>query len=89
MDENMTNHSVELKNREILNISGIKKLDRLSEKEFVLETIMGTMVIYGENLSMLNLKLEAGEISIAGSINQIKYDEPTEKKPSFLKKLFK
>lgn len=91
MDEKMdlTNHYVELKNREVLSISGVKKIDRLNEKEFVLDTIMGTMNITGLNLTMLNLKIEAGEIVITGSINQIKYEESIEKKPSFFSKIFK
>ena len=91
MDEktDLTNHYLELKNREVLSISGVKKIDRLNEKEFVLDTIMGTMIITGLNLTMLNLKIEAGEIVITGSINQIKYEESVEKKPSFFSKIFK
>ncbi len=86
------NHNLVLKNRETVEVSGVKRIESLNEKEFILHTVLGPLSITGDNLEMTSLKLDIGELLIKGQINGMKYlDKVTsiEKKPSILNKLFK
>ena len=86
------NHVINVKNRETVEISGVRKIESLNEKEFILHTVLGQLSILGDGLEMVSLKLDIGELSIMGTINSIKYLEKSshdEKKPTFLNKLFK
>lgn len=87
------NHHVMVKNRESLDVTGIKKIESLNSKEFILETILGYMTILGDNLEMINLNTQTGELNITGYVNSIVYHDKLnsseKKKESILTKLFK
>ena len=86
------NHHMMIKNRESLDVTGIKKIECLNTNEFILETVLGQMVISGKDLEMTSLNIEAGELSISGYVNSITYaDKPRikEKKENIFAKLFK
>ncbi len=86
------NHHMMIKNRESLDVTGIKKIQCLNSDEFVLETILGMMTIEGTNLEMVNLNIESGELSVTGYVNSITYanaKDPKVKKENVLTKLFK
>lgn len=90
--KDLKNHHMMIKNRESLDVTGIKKIECLNTNEFVLETVLGAMVITGKNLEMTSLNIEAGELSIAGYVDSIAYSDKVvskEKKENFLAKLFK
>ena len=73
-------------------MTGIKKIECLNTNEFILETVLGQMVISGRDLEMTSLNIEAGELSISGYVNSITYtDKPRikEKKENIFAKLFK
>lgn len=92
-DIDLKNHHVMVKNRESLDVTGIKKIESLNAKEFILETVLGYMTIEGDNLEMINLNTNSGELNIKGYVNTIKYHEKLgttdAKKESFFTKLFK
>lgn len=91
-DEALKEHQMVLANRESLDVTGIKKIECLNPSEFVLETVLGSVVIAGRNLEMKNLNIEAGELSITGYVNSVTYTEKKaaqEKKENILTKLFK
>lgn len=92
MDKDITyNHSVSLNERKSINITGVKKIDSFDEEEFLLETIMGYMVIKGEGLEIIKLDTYQGNVAIKGKINGLTYMESNDKKEkdSILNKLFK
>ena len=62
-------HIIKLSERKNIIISGIKKINNFDEKEFSLESIMGNIIIKGENLEMLKLDTIEGNVSIKGKIN--------------------
>ncbi len=81
-----------LNNRERLEITGVKKLESLNKTEFFVSTILGLLLVKGNNLEMQHLDIEKGILWIIGDIDSISYlDEDLKKKKdeSFLKKLFK
>jgi len=82
-------HVVKLNDRKNIIISGIKKIINFDDKEFNLESIMGNIIIKGENLEIIKLDTIDGNVSIKGKINSFSYNEVSQKENSLLVKLFK
>lgn len=91
-NKELKDHQLTLKNREFLEITGIKKIECLNPTEFVLETILGTVIITGRDLEMASLNISSGELNIKGYVNSVNYQEKKEvkeKKENVFTKLFK
>lgn len=89
---NLKNHHMMIRNRESLEITGVKKIESLNSEEFVLETILGYMTISGQNLEMINFSVEKGEILLSGYVTKVEYfdhQETSNAPKGFFKKLFK
>lgn len=84
-------HDVIMRGRRTLEISGVKQVESFDNEEFLLETVMGFLVIRGENLQMKNLDVDKGIVSIKGRISGFSYidDQHGEKAKGFFSKLFK
>ena len=82
-------HVVKLNDRKNIIISGIKKIINFDDKEFNLESIMGNIIIKGENLEIIKLDTIDCNVSIKGKINSFSYNEVSQKENSLLVKLFK
>ncbi len=86
------NHSINLLERKNLIISGVKKIDNFDKKQFIIETIMGYMIVKGEGLELLKLDTIQGNVSIKGLVNSITYVEESNKSSrddSIFSRLFK
>ena len=81
-------HSITLKDRSNLHISGIEHIYSFNKK-VELRTSAGEMVIEGENLDMGKLSLDESVISVEGTINSIVYSKERKPQESFIKRLFK
>ena len=91
-DNTIGNHLVNIANRKTINISGVKKIDSFTEREFFLETNMGYMTIKGSDLEIVKLDTYQGDVAIKGKIDSINYSESLNKKnkeESIFNKLFK
>lgn len=89
---NNYSHGISLFERKNLVITGVKKIDNFDSYQFVLETIMGYMIIKGNDLELVKLDTLQGNVTIKGLINSITYaDEGTkkEKEESIFSRLFK
>ena len=82
-------HVIKLNDRKNIIISGIKKINSFDEKEFDLDSIMGNIIIKGENLEMIKLDTIEGNVSIKGQINSFSDSDTAQKDNSILMKLFK
>lgn len=89
LDVPALNHIIKLSDRKNIIISGIKKINSFDDKEFDLESVMGNIIIKGNNLEMIKLDTIEGNVSIKGQINSFTYSESNEKESSILAKLFK
>lgn len=83
------NHIIKLTDRKNIIISGIKKINSFDEKEFDLDSVMGSIIIKGSNLEMIKLDTIEGNVSIKGQINSFTYSDINDKESSILAKLFK
>ena len=84
-------HHVKMTNRRLLEIDGVKEVDSFDSEEFLLQTVMGYLVIRGDNLQMKNLDVESGHVSIKGKIDELSYldEQHGEKAKGLFSKLFK
>lgn len=73
------NHVITINERKTIVLSGVKKLNNFDDTEFFLESIMGPIVVKGENLEMLKLDTFQGSLSIKGKIFSVNYLEDNKK----------
>lgn len=79
---------ISLTNKESLVISGVNKIIGFDEFHFNIDTILGVLMIKGNNLEMKNLHIENKLLEINGTITSLSYEE-IKVNNTFLKKLFK
>lgn len=87
------NHVFNLVERKNVSISGVKKVDSFDSEEFLIESVMGIIILKGEGLELIKLDTMQGVVTIKGMVNSLTYvDEITTKKSkenSVISRLFK
>ncbi len=86
------NHTITLIERKSLMTSGVKKIENFDDTQFLMDTVMGFMLVKGEDLELIKLDTIQGNVSIKGKINSINYledDIKKEKENSLFNRLFK
>ena len=86
------NHGISLLERKNLVITGVKKIENFDKEQFLLETIMGFIIVKGEDLELVKLDTLQGNVSIKGMISGINYVEDSSsknKENSIFNRLFK
>ena len=86
------NHSINLLDRKNLNISGVKKIESFDENEFVMDTVMGFLVISGSDLELVKMDSLEQKTTIKGNVNSMVYIEEnkaSKKENSIFNRLFK
>lgn len=89
---NSFNHSVNIIERKNILITGVKKVDSFDNEEFLVETIMGYLVLKGDDLELVKLDTLQGTVTIKGFIKSFDYLEDNtkkEKEGSIFNRLFK
>lgn len=96
MDKDQTisnyNHSINVLERKNILVTGVKKIESFDDEEFLMETVMGFLVLKGEGLELLKLDTMQGNVSIKGMLKSFSYvDEgmKKEKEASIISRLFK
>lgn len=77
-----------LSNRKNLSVSGTTKVISLKPDLIQLSTVLGELLVLGENLELIKLDNSSTRSEIHGNITAIKYAE-TKPKHSLLGKIFK
>ena len=82
MEDNISNplrfetnpyHNVIIKDRKVMELTGVKQIDSFDSSEFLLETAQGWMVIQGKDLTLGKLDTERGDVVIRGVIEALSY----------------
>ena len=76
---NNYNHGISLLERKNLVITGVKKIENFDSEQFLLDTIMGFLMIKGEGLELIKLDTMQGNVSIKGLIHSMTYIEDVKK----------
>lgn len=86
------NHSISVNERKNLSMTGVKKIESFDEKEFLIDSNMGHILIKGDDMELLKMDSVSGNISIKGFVNSFSYVDDLKKKSdegSILGRLFK
>lgn len=89
---NSYNHGISLLERKNLVVTGVKKIENFDSEQFLLETIMGFMIVKGSELELIKLDTLQGNVTIKGNVNSLTYAEENSKKDkenSIFNRLFK
>ena len=85
-----TKHEIKVIDRGLIYLTGIEKIISFDNEEFLMESVMGVLMLKGENLEIVKLDTHDGVVSIKGVVNSVVYDEKNKKdNESFIGKLFK
>ena len=68
-------HSLSLEERKSLAISGVERVDSFDEREIVMLTSGGSLIIRGSDMHMGKLDLVSGEATVTGLITELCYEE--------------
>ena len=85
-------HSLSLVEREKMVLSGVKEVFSFDEQLIELETSRGYLDIRGENLHIIKMNIDEGDIAIEGVVSEMIYHDSLgvgKKKGSVMSKLFK
>ena len=81
-------HSLSLDERKNLSISGVERVDSFDEREIIMLTSGGSLIIRGSDMHMAKLELTVGEAAVTGCISELCYEE-TAPSGSLWSKLFR
>ena len=77
---NSYNHTVTMIERKSFVTSGVKKIENFDETQFLLDTVMGFLLVKGEGLELIKLDTIQGTVTIKGMINSLTYLDENGKK---------
>ena len=83
-------HNVVLKDRKVMELTGVKQIDSFDASEFLMETAQGWMVVQGKDLTLDKLDMERGDVVIRGLIESMSYvSNKKGGKDSMMSRIFK
>lgn len=82
-------HSLILKDRKSLNVTGVSDVDSFDDQVIVVYTDYGELTVKGSGLHIDSLDLSSGELTFNGKINSMIYTENKPKSMSLFSKIFK
>lgn len=85
-----TKHEVKVIDRNLIYLSGISRIISFDSEEFLMESVMGIILLKGQELEIVKLDTHDGRVSIKGTVNSMVYDDGKKKETeSLIGKLFK
>lgn len=72
-EKTMSQH-ITLEDRKKLRITGVKDIDSFSENKIVINTVLGELVVKGQELHIIMLENETGDLSMTGKIDSVVYN---------------
>lgn len=82
-------HQLTLVDREDLTVDGVVSLGSYDEKEIIMETEQGMLIIKGESLNIKQLNLEQGNIIIEGIVKGMNYEDEQRQRKGLLERFLK
>ena len=76
MEETHLPHSLQLKDRRNLTMSGVTEVVSFDDMSVVLKTSLGTLTVQGQELQLKTLSLDGGQVAVEGSVTGLIYEEP-------------
>ena len=79
MNEQANKHDILIRSREYIEICGVETVVSFDEESVCLESVMGELLIEGEELNVGTLDTDKGVVKLTGKINGIYYNTSTQK----------
>ena len=76
MTEEHLPHTLQLKERRNLTMSGVTEVVSFDDTAVVLQTSLGTLTVQGQQLQLKTLSLDGGQVAVEGSVTALVYEEP-------------
>lgn len=86
IDKRFDESTLTLTNRTNLNITGVEKVNTVSDTNINLKASGSILNVYGSNLQVIKLDVDGGTLRVNGLVDQVRYNQ---KKENFLKRVFK
>lgn len=74
------NQELTLTNRERIRTTGVQQVVSFDEREIVLETGIGNLILKGDGMHIIHLDLTSGELIVEGLITSLEFSEERGKK---------
>lgn len=90
MEERFREHSIHFDQRTKGKVTGVKDVISFDLNEIILDTDQGILTIQGEDLHVISLTVNEGEVGIEGTIISMVYmpNAAMKKEGGFLRRLF-
>lgn len=82
-------HSLALKDRRHLAVTGVSRVISCDESAVVLETPLGNLTIGGQELQVSELSVQSGQVQLSGKIEYLQYAENRQSNGGVLARLFR
>ena len=82
-------HSLALKDRRHLAVTGVSRVISCDESAAVLETPLGNLTIGGQELQVSELSVQSGQVQLSGKIEYLQYAEHRQSNGGVLARLFR
>ena len=82
-------HSLALRDRRQLAITGVSRVISCDESTAVLETPLGNLTIGGQELQVSELSTKNGQVQLSGKIEYLQYAENRQSSGGLLARLFR
>lgn len=69
-------HKLTLNERKNLTLTGVKEVISFDDTAVVLNTVLGTLEVQGQELQLKNLSIDGGQVAVDGHICALLYEEP-------------
>lgn len=69
-------HDLTLKDRKNLTMTGATEVISFDDTAVILQTELGQLTVHGQNLQLKTLAPEGGQVTVAGKISALIYEEP-------------
>lgn len=66
-------HNIIMENRKSVRISGVNDIDSFTESRIILSTVMGELIVKGDDLHVISLDAESGDFVMTGEISSLTY----------------
>lgn len=66
-------HTLSLDNRKQLALTGVSEVTSFDEKQLIMQTEGGQLIIDGDSLHVTALLLEEGRVTVSGQVNAMTY----------------
>ena len=79
MEQNRIPHKLTLSDRKKLTVTGVSEVVSFDETAVQMETELGMLTVYGQQLRLKNLSPEAGQLELTGEVEAMAYEQLRQK----------